>query len=250
MSLSDLQMLQQSTSHSDTAIGLIVPKSFASIHMDAHRMYPNGTFMASHIELPAFDYEDNSLVIARITNAAMELVSEGVRAISLAGPLLRSYGDGRFLDDLQEKMKRSTGVPCTSLSYGVIRALSALNMSRVAVVSTYCGATNIGLAQLLATNHVTVTAAKALRLAGLNDTPPMSRQGLVEACARVWQDAELSHGILIAGAGLTTLDAMAEIEHRLGVPVVSTSSAACWDVVRTAKLNWQANASFRLGQIK
>ena len=72
---------------------------------------------------------------------------------------------------------------------------------------------------------------------------------LVALCEKVYRAEPRSDGILISCGGLLTLDAIAVVEARLGVPVVSSSPAGFWDLMRVAGLDSRAPGGGRLTQV-
>ena len=69
------------------------------------------------------------------------------------------------------------------------------------------------------------------------DRPPVSESELIEFSTRVWKAAPGADAILISCGALKTLEVLAPLEQRSGVPVVSSLPHALWAGVRLLGLS-------------
>ena len=73
-------------------------------------------------------------------------------------------------------MARRTGLPCTTMSHAIVRALRALGLDRVAVATAYIDDVNERLVAYLAASDIAATAVRGSgdhgRARGLGRRPP------------------------------------------------------------------------------
>jgi arylmalonate decarboxylase len=147
----------------------------------------------------------------------------------------------QFTQSLQESITRATGLPATTMSYAMLNALRKLGVQRVAVATSYVDELNELLAKYLTEAGFIVTAIRGLSIKGVGQAGSVSTQSLVELSEAVFNENRTAQGIFISCGGLRTLDAINLLEKRLDIPVVASSPAALWDVVRLGR--WDATAS-------
>ncbi len=93
---------------------------------------------------------------------------------------------------------------------------------------------NDRLAAFLAEEGLVPAGCRSLGITGVDAMARVDTDTLVDLCVRAIEAAPDSDAILLSCGGLQTLDAIPEVERRLGVPVVSSSPAGFWDAVRLA----------------
>jgi len=108
---------------------------------------------------------------------------------------------------------------------------------RVAVATAYIDEVNTQLRTYLEQSDFEPLALEGLAISDVQAVGQVPTQVLVDLCLKVFEDQPGADGLLISCGGLVTLDAVREVEARLQVPVVSSSPAGFWDLVRTAGLD-------------
>ncbi|CAB5517445.1 arylmalonate decarboxylase [Achromobacter anxifer] len=223
--------MQQS---STPVIGMIVPPAAGLVPADGARLYPGLPFIASGLGLGSVTPDGYDAVIESVVDHARRLQQQGASAISLMGTSLSFYRGAAFNTALTEAMREATGLPCTTMSSAVLNGLRALGLRRVALATAYIDDVNERLAAFLGEEGFVATGCRSLGITGVEAMARVGTDTLVDLCLRAFEAAPDSDGILLSCGGLLTLDAIPEVERRLGVPVVSSSPAGFWDAVRLA----------------
>jgi arylmalonate decarboxylase len=132
------------------------------------------------------------------------------------------------------------------MSHAIVRGLRALGIGRVAVATAYIDDVNERLAAYLAASDIVATHVRGLAITGVREVSAVPTSTLVDLCEQVFAADPSADGVLISCGGLLTLDAIKIVEARLGVPVVSSSPAGFWDLMRVAGLDASSPGHGRL----
>lgn len=229
-------------------LGLIVPPARGQVPSDGAALYGSDRvrFVARGLALGEISTRGYEGVIDRVVGLAEALAREGAQAVSLMGTSLSFFRGAAFNAELEAEMARATGLPCTTMSNAIVRALSALNISKVAVATAYIDDVNERLVRYLADSGFAVSAIRGLAITGVREVAEVPTETLVDLCASVYASDPSADGILISCGGLLTLEAIGIVEARLGLPVVSSSPAGFWDLLRVAGLDSRAPGHGRL----
>lgn len=223
-------------------IGLIVPPAHGQVPQDAAELYGDRfRFIARGVGIPAVSPEGFDSVIDAVLERAQALRRDGAQVISLMGTSISFYRGAAYTDGLREAMAQATGLPCTTMSHAIVDALRALGIRRVAVATSYIDALNERLVAYLGAAGFEVSAIRGLQMTGVEAMGEVSTRTLVDLSTEVYRQDETADGIFISCGGLLTLEAIRQLEDRLGVPVTASSPAGFRDVVRLG--GWDARAS-------
>ncbi len=215
-------------------IGMIVPPAAGLVPADGARLYPGLPFIASGLGLGSVTPAGYDAVIESVVGHARRLQERGAAAVSLMGTSLSFYRGATFNTALTEAMREATGLPCTTMSTAVVNGLRALGLRRVALATAYIDDVNERLAAFLAEEGIAAAGCRSLGITGVDAMARVDTDTLVDLCLRAAEAAPDCDGILLSCGGLLTLDAIPEVERRVGLPVVSSSPAGFWDAVRLA----------------
>ena len=219
-------------------LGLIVPPAAGEVPSDGPALYGDrARFIARGLGLGEISARGYEGVIDRVVDLAVELAQDGARAVSLMGTSLSFFRGAGFNAELEAEMARRTGLPCTTMSHAIVRGLRALRVSKVAVATAYIDDVNERLARYLAASDIEATEVRGLAITGVREVGEVRTETLVALCEAVFRAQPQSEGILISCGGLLTLDAILAVEARFTVPVVSSSPAGFWDLMRVAGLD-------------
>ncbi|MET3477942.1 arylmalonate decarboxylase [Variovorax atrisoli] len=229
-------------------LGLIVPPAAGAVPVDGPLLYGERIrFSARGLGLGEISTRGYLDVIDSVVDKAVALKKEeGVSAISLMGTSLSFFRGAAFNRQLEVEMARATGLPCTTMSNAIVNGLRHLKVRRVAVATAYIDEVNEQLRGYLEQSDFEPLALEGLSISDVQAVGKVPTQALVDLCVKVFEAQPGADGILISCGGLVTLDAVREVEERLQVPVVSSSPAGFWDLVRTAGLDARSPGCGRL----
>jgi arylmalonate decarboxylase len=228
-------------------LGLIVPPAAGAVPVDGPLLYGERIrFSALGLGLGEISTRGYTEVIDSVVEKAVALKAEGAAAVSLMGTSLSFFRGAAFNRQLEVEMARATGLPCTTMSNAIVGALRHLGVRRVAVATAYIDEVNAHLRRYLEQSGLEPLALEGLAISDVQAVGRVPTQVLVDLCLRVFDAEPGADGILISCGGLVTLDAVREVEARLQLPVVSSSPAGFWDLVRTAGLDARSAGQGRL----
>jgi arylmalonate decarboxylase len=223
--------------------GLIVPPVAGPVPRDGPMLYGDRIkFIARGLGIDAVSPAGFKPVMGSIVDKAVELRDSGAQVISLMGTSISFYQGPEFTESLRAAMQQATGVPCTTMSHAIVAALRRLGVQRVAVATSYIDELNARLVEYLGTAGFTVTAIRGLSITRVRQVGEVTTQTLVELAESVYREDTSAQGVFISCGGLLTLDAIMQLEDRLGLPATASSPAGFWDVVRLG--GWDASAGF------
>ena len=221
--------------------GLIVPPAAGLVPQDGPMLYGDRVkFIARGLGIAAVSPDGFNPVMDTIIDKARELRAAGAQVISLMGTSISFYQGPAFTESLRQAMQEATGVPCTTMSHAIVAALRRLGLQRVAVATSYIDELNARLVDYLTGAGFTVTAIRGMSITGVNEVGQVPTRALVELSESVYREDTSAQGVFISCGGLLTLDAIKQLEDRLGLPATASSPAGFWDVVRLG--GWDASS--------
>jgi maleate cis-trans isomerase len=132
-------------------------------------------------------------------------------------------GEGKILDIVRD----ATGIGAVATSRLVLEALQALGLKRVALLTPY--KSNKSIIDYLNAAGVAVVRDVALKLEPLDFGTITPAQWAALAQENDGPDVD---GIFLSCTNTTQIDAIADIEARLGKPVVNSNQAVLWGCLR------------------
>jgi maleate cis-trans isomerase len=135
-------------------------------------------------------------------------------------------GEGRILDIVHD----ATGVTAVATSRLVLEALQALGLRKLVLLSPY--KSNQAVIDYLQATGFTVVHDVALALEPL---------AFAKVTPREWTELARQHdrpdadGIFLSCTNTTQIEAIADIEHALGKPVVNSNQAVLWGCLKRLK---------------
>jgi maleate isomerase len=135
-------------------------------------------------------------------------------------------GEGKILDIVRD----ATGVDAVATSRLVLEALQALGMKRVALLTPY--QSNKPIVDYLDAAGIAVVRDVALKLQPLDfgNVTPAQWAELAQQ-----NDGPDVDGVFLSCTNTTQIDAIADIERRIGKPVVNSNQAVLWGCLRKLK---------------
>lgn len=228
-------------------IGMIVPPAHGKVPDDGLAMYSNSArFVAVGLGLGELSADGYESVIDSVTNKAIALAEDGAQAISLMGTSLSFFRGAQFNRQLVDAIRNASGLPASTMSIAVVRALRATGVRRVALATAYIDDVNRRLAAFLEEEGFVVTAAKGLAMTDVLGVGEVSQETLSDLVMEAFRADPTADGVLISCGGLKTHGIVTALEAELDVPVVSSSLAGLWDAVQLVDLDPVVHGSGRL----
>jgi arylmalonate decarboxylase len=228
-------------------LGLIFPVSNRGVPEEGVAMYGERLgFVVNGLGLDRMAPDDYDRVIPLIPAAAEELAAKGAQAIELTGTSLTFYKGEAFNQQLRETVTRASGLPATTMSNGVIDGLKAVGARRVAVATAYSEEVNDRLRAFLVEHGLEPLVITGLGIEAVTDVDSVTQDDLLEFSARVHASAPEADSLLVSCGGFRTLELIAPLEERRGVPVISSMPHGLWAGAKLVGLDGSAPGYGRL----
>jgi arylmalonate decarboxylase len=228
-------------------LGLILPPAGREVPDEGIAMYGKRlSFVVTGLGVERMTPESFDSVQARIPAAAERLMAAGADAIELTGTSLTFYKGEAFNRQLCEIVKKASGLPATTMSNGVIDALKAVGARRVAVATAYNDEVNARLRAFLLEHGLEPLVITGLGIEAMADIDRVTQKALLEFGVRVRDSAPTADSLLVSCGGFRTLEIIAPLEARTGVPVISSMPHGLWAGARLAGLHGAAPGYGRL----
>jgi arylmalonate decarboxylase len=213
-------------------IGLIIPAAGNKVPDEAAQMYPGIDFVAEGLGLRTMNQQGYDSVVDRIAEAAETLAAREIDAITLIGTSLSFYKGAAFNEALVDSIRRTAGLPCTSMSTAILEGLRAVGARRLAVATAYIDDVNERLRRFLTESGFRVQSIVGLSIETSGIAGSVPDDELVALGKRASGQAPQADALLISCGGLRTLGVTVPLERATGLPVVSSMPAALWAAAR------------------
>jgi len=210
-------------------LGLILPPANRAIPEEGIAMYGQQLrFVVAGLGIERMTAAGFDAALACIPAAAQKLKAAGADAIELTGTSLTFYRGEAFNRQLCEAVSAATGLRATTMSNGVIDALKAVGARRVAAATAYNDDVNARLHVFLLEHGLEPVAITGMGLEAMTDVNKVTQQDLLEFSARVVRSASGADALLVSCGGFRTLELIAPLEARIGMPVISSMPHGLW----------------------
>lgn len=132
------------------------------------------------------------------------------------------------------------------MSNGVIDGLKAVGATRVAAATAYNDEVNDRLRAFLIEHGLEPVVITGLGIEPVADVDLVTQDYLLEFGARVGASAPEADSLLVSCGGFRTLELIAPLEARTGVPVISSMPHGLWAGAKLAGLDASAPGYGRL----
>lgn len=218
----------------DGPIGLIVPPARGSVPPDAAAMYPALSFEVEGLGLAEMSADAYGPAIGRVGDCSAALAARGCRAVFLFGTSLSFFRGPSFNGEIEDAMRRASGLPAATLTGAMSAALRRLNVRRFAAATAYTGAVNGLFRDYFEADGFEVASLHGMDISALAAVEAVGEQAIAELAARALADAPDAEAVVISCAGLRTAAIAPELERRFGRPVISSSMVGSWAAARLA----------------
>ena len=227
-------------------LGLLAPVDSA-VPPEANLLYPTGIrFRAASVGLATMTPDGYDEVLDRIAPTAAALARQGAQAITLMGTSLSFYKGAAFNRELTRRVAEASGCPAVTMSTAVIEGLRSVGGKRLAVATAYDDEVNRRLQVFLHEEGFEVLGIRGLGVRKVEDIHQVTRDGLFEFSAKVFESARKADALLVSCGGLHTLELLEPLERRCKVPVISSLPHALRAGVRLVGLSGRAEGFGRL----
>lgn len=237
-------------------IGFITPSpGHENNAYEFYLMAPEGvTICMTSLRVMALTQEQYSGAVARMEAAVAEMVSRKVDAMVQAGVPLTVTQGWDFHNKLTAQVAGLTKIPFATDIGACIKAMEALGMKQVVMVTPFDGAMHDQLARYVADAGIRVMAAHSIRPP---EAPEISRHYDVstvplavpyQAAKALFRSTPGADGIWITGALMPSVGAIEPLEEDLGVPVVTSMQAMTWAGLSLAGVKAEITGYGRLFQ--
>ena len=222
-------------------LGLIFPPLDRGVPEEGLAMYGDTLrYVVTGLGVERMTPEGFDAVIARVPAAAEKLAAAGADAIELTGTSLTFYNGEEYNQQLREAVTKASGLRATTMSNGVIEGLKAVGAQKVAVATAYADEINGRLRAFLIEHGMTPLVVTGLGIEAIADVDSVTQNDLIEFGVRVRESAPEADSLLVSCGGFRTLEIIAPIEARTGVPVISSMPHGLWAGARLVGLSGAA----------
>ena len=218
-------------------LGFLVPAGTPTVEPEMFGMAPKG--VSVHFGRMISRGADGTLngLEARILTQ-IEHLDESVEMLSMIKPdvialahTATSYYLGRDREaELTNRLEDRFGLRFITAFGSVIAALNALGIKKIALGTPYDENLTRQGKQNLESHGIEVVNFNWLRtVRNIFEEPPNRAYRLGKEV-----DVPAAQAVFISGVGLPTVSIVGALEHDLGKPVISSSSAMMWNALRTA----------------
>ena len=228
-------------------LGLILPPAKREVPEEGIAMYGKQLrFVVTGLGIERMTPDSFDAAQERIPAAAKQLADAGAQAIELMGTSLTFYKGEAYNRELRAKVTQASGLPATTMSNGVIDGLKAVGSRRVAVATAYNDEVNARLRAFLLEHGLEPLVITGMGLEAMTDVDKVTQKQLEDFVARVHASAPKADSLLVSCGGLRTLELIAPLEKRTGVPVISSMPHGLWAGARLVGLSGAAPGYGRL----
>ena len=222
-------------------LGLIFPPLNRGVPDEGLAMYGDRLrYVVTGLGVESMTPEGFNAVIERIPAAAKKLAAAGAEAIELTGTSLTFYQGEAFNQKLRQTVVDASGLPATTMSNGVIDGLKEVGAKRVAVATAYNDVVNDRLRAFLIEHDLEPVVVTGMGLEAITAVDNVTQNDLLEFGARVRASAPDADSLLLSCGGFRTLELLAPLEARTGVPVISSMPHGLWAGARLVGMSGAA----------
>lgn len=206
-----------------------------SVHF-ARMLLGEGTSPERIVEM---DREDGARAIRQLATCRPHAVAYGCTASSII--------QGHAFDErLRGEITEITGAPATSATHSIFAACRALGMRRVTAISPYPEAVDAAEHRFFAEGGIETVAHACLGIADGFRLAEPGAEAILELALAAWDPA--SDGLVAACLNFRSHLAIETIEARIGKPVVTSTQAVLWHLLRLAGVSAPISGCGRLSR--
>lgn len=219
---------------SRTKLGLIALQSDRTIEDDARRLLPRDvSLLVSRVP--------SATEVSRETLAQMEGALTGAASLFPVGHRFDAVGYGCTSGTAQigagvvaDRVQAGTQTAAVSEPLSaLIAACTALSVQRIAILSPYVAAVSDRLRHVLAAAQIDTPTFASFDEANEAAVAAIDEPSITRATLEMMADADVD-AVFLSCTNLRTLNVIAPLEDRLGLPVLSSNLVLIWHMLRLA----------------
>lgn len=213
-------------------IGLITPSPGSSTEAEFNRYRPEGVaVLTTRIPLLGISVEALNKMYTYVEEAALLLADTAEVDVIVfgctAGSLVRGAGWDR---EIVQRLVKLTGRKATTTSTGVLEALTALGVGRVAVATPYSAEVNEAEKAFLDNQGFRVTRIIGPLLSDPKRVPQIPPEDMYRLAKEA--DTPDADAMFISCTGLHVLGIIDMLERDLGKPVIASNQVSLWSALK------------------
>lgn len=210
-------------------LGLIFPPAGRGVPEEGLAMYGERIeYVIENLGLATMTPEGYDAVLDRIGPCAERLAANGAEAIILTGTSLTFYRGEAYNQEVTRIVRNASGLPVITMSTAVIEGLKAVGATRVVAPTAYNDEVNERLRAFLTEHGFDVVKVQGLGIEAVEDINRITQPQLLDFCADVAGSGDGADAILVSCGGLRTLEILAPLEQRSGLPAVTSMPHALY----------------------
>jgi maleate cis-trans isomerase len=215
-------------------IGFIAPQNIIDVPIrEFYRIAPEGVAMViSMLGISALTQDEMDSALGRIVDTAKVFKNRHVDVIYQAGvPYLvhKSFG---YHNEVEKTVTSATGLPCISDLGSVLRALEALSVKKIAMMTPFSEEIDTKLQGCLEHAGFDIIARTSLDVK-LHELSLVTMRSIYESAKETLLKAPEAEALYIPVGGWLVSDNIELIEADFGVPVVYAMQSGIWSCLRT-----------------
>jgi maleate isomerase len=230
-------------------LGILVPSHIIALEPAFALMTPEGVSCHYHrFSFPTGKSED---AVQRLEKAA-EFIADASEMIThvhpavvvMAGTSVSFIGGLGYDQMLIKRMqKRNGNLPTTTTTTSVMDAVKKMKIAKISIAMPYIEQVSRTEIKFLEDNGTKIVNAKWLNKTGM-DIANVSKETLYHLAREV--DAPESEAIFISCANLHVVELIETLENDLQKPVITSTQATMWNILRLANINDKVQGFGRL----
>jgi maleate isomerase len=233
----------------NTRLGVVMPSGNTVVEAWYPAAVPPG--VSVHFARMSIDTTSQQAAIAVAESGGMQAVRQIAHcrphSIAYACTASSIVGGHAFDARIRDEIRRLTGAAATTATDSIFAACRALGLRRVTAVSPYTEAVDLAERRFFAEGGIDIIAGDHL---GITDGFALAAPGaeeILDLALGAWDPA--SDGMIVACLNFRSHLVIDAIEARIGKPVVSSTQAVLWHLLRLAGVDAPISGYGRLLQL-
>lgn len=210
------------------SVNTVVEPWFGRVVQPDVRVHATRMLLASEVTAEALrrmDHEEGLDAAVRLASCRPAAIAYCCTASSIVQGL-------EYDRHLRQSLETATGTPCFTAVGAIIEALQALGARKIAVASPYTDAIDHAEKHFFEEAGFQVLKAANLNISDSFELASPDARQIYELAGRAWHDD--ADALLISCLNMNSQEVVGLIEQQLGRPVVTSTTATLWKLLRSA----------------